>query len=323
MKSFSTWLERVGVILLAGMTLASIANAQQFTAGQKAKVKGQIVSRDGDLVKIQDGKAGSVEVVEITDNTKIERKKGKVIFLRHEGMDVTALVPGLSITAEGVGNPNGDQLEASKITFSPDEFAIEIAQEQQVVANKNAAGQAQSTADQGVSAAATAQAGADQAQASANQAGSTAQTAVTVGALNTAGVQMVNHRVSDLDDYKTVGEAVIYYPSGKSALEAKAKADLDQLAAVALSTNGYMIEIAGYASKPGTKTLNQQLSEDRAAAVAQYLREQDNIPLRRILEPAGYGATHPDAPNTDPQGRELNRRVDVKLIVNKGLRASL
>src|ERR1700733_4464809 len=142
MKSFSTWLERVGVILLAGMTLASIANAQQFTAGQKAKVKGQIVSRDGDLVKIQDGKAGSVEVVEITDNTKIERKKGKVIFLRHEGMDVTALVPGLSITAEGVGNPNGDQLEASKITFSPDEFAIEIAQEQQVVANKNAAGQA-------------------------------------------------------------------------------------------------------------------------------------------------------------------------------------
>ena len=246
-----------------------------------------------------------------------------MIFLRHEGMDVTALVPGLSITAEGVGNANGNQLEASKISFSPDEFAIEIAQEQQIVANKNAAGQAQSTADQGVSAAATAQAGADQAQASANQAGSTAQTAVAVGTLNTAGVQMVNHRVSDLDDYKTVGEAVIYYPSGKYDLDAKAKADLDQLAAVALSTNGYMIEIAGYASKPGTKTFNQQLSEDRAAAVAQYLREQDNIPLRRILAPAGYGATHPDAPNTDPQGRELNRRVDVKLIVNKGLRAGL
>ena len=322
MKSFSTWAQRLGVILLAGMTFASIANAQQFTAGQKAKVKGQIVSRDGDMVKIQDGKAGSVETVEITDNTKIERKKGKAIFLRHEGMDVTALVPGLSITAEGVGNAN-DQLEASKITFSPDEFAVEIAQEQQIVANKNAAGQAQSTADQGVSAAATAQTAADQAQTSANQAGSTAQAAVAVGAQNTAGVQLVNQRVSDLDDYKTVSEAVIYYPSGKYALDAKAKADLDKLAAAALSTDGYMIEIAGYASKPGTKTFNQQLSEDRAAAVAQYLREQDNIPLRRILAPAGYGATHPDAPNTDPQGRELNRRVDVKLIVNKGLQASL
>ena len=322
MKSFSTWAQRLGVILLAGMTFASIANAQQFTAGQKAKVKGQIVSRNGDMVKIQDGKAGSVETVEITDNTKIERKKGKAIFLRHEGMDVTALVPGLSITAEGVGNAN-DQLEASKITFSPDEFAVEIAQEQQIVANKNAAGQAQSTADQGVSAAATAQTAADQAQTSANQAGSTAQAAVAVGAQNTAGVQLVNQRVSDLDDYKTVSEAVIYYPSGKYALDAKAKADLDKLAAAALSTDGYMIEIAGYASKPGTKSFNQRLSEDRAAAVAQYLRKQDNIPLRRILAPAGYGATHPDAPNTDPQGRELNRRVDVKLIVNKGLQASL
>ena len=233
MKPFSIWAHRVGVILLAGMTLASIANAQQFTAGQKVKVKGQIVSRDGELVKIQDGKAGSVETVEITDNTKIERKKGKVIFLRHEDMDVTALVPGLSITAEGVGNAN-DQLEASKITFSPDEFAVEIAQEQQIIANKSAAGQAQSTADQGVSAASTAQASADQAQASANQAGSTAQAAAAVGALNTAAVQMVNQRVSDLDDYKTVAEAVIYYPSGKYALDAKAKAELDRLAAAAL-----------------------------------------------------------------------------------------
>jgi outer membrane protein OmpA-like peptidoglycan-associated protein len=29
--------------------------------------------------------------------------------------------------------------------------------------------------------------------------------------------------------------------------------------------------------------------------------------------------THPDATNTDPQGRALNRRVDVKVLVNKGM----
>jgi outer membrane protein OmpA-like peptidoglycan-associated protein len=45
--------------------------------------------------------------------------------------------------------------------------------------------------------------------------------------------------------------------------------------------------------------------------------------MRRILAPAGYGATHPDAENTDPQGRELNRRVDVKLMVNKGLQGAM
>jgi outer membrane protein OmpA-like peptidoglycan-associated protein len=63
----------------------------------------------------------------------------------------------------------------------------------------------------------------------------------------------------------------------------------------------------------------QRLSEDRAAAVAQDLRSEQNIPLRRIVVPAGFGATHPDAPNGDPQGRALDQRVDVKLIVNKGL----
>jgi outer membrane protein OmpA-like peptidoglycan-associated protein len=312
------WAQTVCSVLLAGMSLATIANAQQFTAGAKGKVRGQIVSRNGDLVKIQLSDNGSTAVVKITDNTKIERNKGKVLFSRHAAMDVTALVPGLTISADGVGNAS-DQLEASKITFSPDEFAVEVAQEQQIQANKTAAGQAQSTADQGVGAASAAQSSADQAQATANAAGSTAQAATALGVANSTAVSLVNKRVSDLDDYKTVAESVIYYPEGKYTLDKTAKADLDKLADIALQTDGYMIEIAGYASKTGTKAFNQQLSEDRAEAVAQYLRNQKNIPLRRILAPAGYGATHPDATNTDPQGRGLNRRVDVKLIVSKGL----
>jgi outer membrane protein OmpA-like peptidoglycan-associated protein len=53
--------------------------------------------------------------------------------------------------------------------------------------------------------------------------------------------------------------------------------------------------------------------------VAQYLREKGNIPMRRIMAPAGYGATHPAASNSDPQGRGLHRRVDVKVLLNKGM----
>jgi outer membrane protein OmpA-like peptidoglycan-associated protein len=300
------------------MALASVGYAQTFTSGEKGKVKGNILSRSGDLVKVQDKKTGSPVIVKITDDTKILRDKSKVSFRRHEDMDVTAMVPGLTISAEGVGNA-ANQLEASKITFSPDAFAIEVAQEQQIEANKAAAGKAQSTANQGVTAAGDAQSSANQAQSSANQAGSMAQAAGTVAVINASDIQMVNKRVSDLDDYKTVAEAVIYYPSGQSALDDAAKADLDKLVALTQSTDGYMIEIAGYASKTGTKAANQQLSEDRASAVANYLRNHGNIPMRRIVAPAGYGATHPDAENTDQQGRELNRRVDVKLIVNKGL----
>jgi outer membrane protein OmpA-like peptidoglycan-associated protein len=324
MKSLSyklarSWAQKALGVMLAGMTLASIANAEQgFTADVNYKVKGQIVSRNGDLVKIQQTDDSSIAEVKIDDNTRIERNKGKIVFRRHKGMDVTALVPGLTITVNGVGNAS-NQVEAKKITFSPDEFAVEVAQEQQILGNKTAAEQAQSTANQGVTAAGAAQSSADQAQSSANAAGSTAQAATTLGTMNAAAVQLVNKRVSDLDDYKTLAESVIFYPSGKYTLDDKAKADLDKLADLAQQTDGYMIEIAGYASQPGSKGFNQQLSENRAEAVAQYLRNQKNIPLRRILAPAGYGATHPDAPNNDPQGRALNRRVDVKLIVSKGI----
>ena len=80
-----------------------------------------------------------------------------------------------------------------------------------------------------------------------------------------------------------------------------------------------MIEIAGYASSTESKQTNQKLSEQRAQNVAQYLRETQNVPLRRILIPAGFGATHPDPTNSDTQGRASNRRVDVKVLVNQGL----
>jgi outer membrane protein OmpA-like peptidoglycan-associated protein len=315
-SSYTRRSARVCALLVTVMVLASVGFAQTFTAGQKGKVKGTIISRSGDLVKVQDAKTGSMAVVKITDGTKILRDKHKIAFHRHEDMDVTAMLPGLTISAEGVGNAN-NQLEASKITFTPDAFAIEVAQQQEINANKSATAKAQSTANQGVAAAGDAQSSANQAQTSANQAGSMAQAAGGIAVMNAAAVQMVNKRVSDLDDYKTVAEAVIFYPTGEYTLDAAAKADLDKLAALALSTDGYMIEVAGYASKTGTKEANQQLSEDRAAAVANYLRNNGNIPMRRILAPAGYGATHPDAENSDPQGRELNRRVDVKLVVNK------
>lgn len=207
---------------------------------------------------------------------------------------------------------------AKKVTFLPDEFAIEVAEEQQIMANKAATGQAQTTANQGVAAAGQAQASANQAQTSANQAGNTAEAAGDVAVMDAAAIKLVNQRVSDMDDYKAVAEAGIYFDSGKANLDDAAKADLDMIVAATQGVEGYLIEVAGYASSTGTKAENQKLSEERAAAVVQYLQVKGNVPMRRIVAPAGYGSTHPAAENTDPQGRALNRRVDVKVLLNKG-----
>jgi outer membrane protein OmpA-like peptidoglycan-associated protein len=295
-----------------------LPGSPQIPSDQKARITGTIVSRSGDLVKVTNKKTNSTVIVVINDATKIERKKFKHEFFVHKDMDVTAMVPGLTIKAEGVGNAKG-QLLAKTISFVPDTFSIEVAEEQQITANQKAATNAQTTANQGVQQAQAAQASADQAQATANQAGTEAGEAGELAVYNTADIALVNKRVSDLDEYKVIGEAGIYFASHKSDLDAAAKADLEMVAGYIKGQENYMIEITGYTSSTGSKQLNQKLSADRAASVAHYLIENDNIPVRRILAPAGYGATHPDASNTEPQGRALNRRVDVKVLVNKGL----
>jgi outer membrane protein OmpA-like peptidoglycan-associated protein len=302
-------------MLLASVGYASTA-VQPFEAGKKAKVTGTIVSRNGDMIIVKVKKEGTSAIIDITDDTKFDRERA--FRLRPASMDATAMLPGLTITAEGVGNAKG-QLDASKIKFDPNEFAIEIAQEQQILANKTSAGDAQTTANQGVAAADTAQSSANQAQTTANAAG---QVAVAAGAgtlMNASAISQVNKRVSDLGDYTTVIEAALFFDSGKSVLSDDDKKVLDKLAGDAMSTQNYMIEVAGFASTTGTKALNQKLSDERAAAVTQYLRNTGNVPMRRILAPAGYGASHPAATNTDSLGRDINRRVDVKVLVNKGL----
>jgi outer membrane protein OmpA-like peptidoglycan-associated protein len=305
-------------ILLAGLAYGATSKTRQLAVGDTAKVTGSIVSRNGDLVRVVDKKSGDVVVVSIDDKTQIERKKHGFPFFRHADMDVTAMVPGLTIEAEGVGNSKG-QLEAAKISFAPDEFAIEVAQEKQVLANKAAAQNAQSTADQGGAAASLAQSSAAQAKNSADQASLDAQAAGDLGIADAAAVAMVNQRVSDLDDYKNEFEVDVFFARDSAVLDKTAKRDLANLADIAKSLDGYMIEIAGYASNTLSKETDQKVSEERAAAVARYFREVKDIPMRRILVPVGYGTTHPVASNRDPHARELNRRVDVKVLVNKSL----
>jgi outer membrane protein OmpA-like peptidoglycan-associated protein len=302
-------------LLLAALSFAAAHETRQLAAGEKATVTGAILSRDGDLIRILDKKSNDFVVVNINDDTKIERKQHRVVFLRHTDMDATAMVPGLTIQAEGLGNSKG-QLDAAKIVFTPDSFAVETAQEQQVVANKEAAQKAQSTAELGHSAASLARASAAQAQDSANQASLDAQPTDELANENAAAAAMLNRLVSDLDDYRNEFEVDVFFSKGSADLDGAAIRDLVNLADIAKSLNGYMIEIAGYSSNTLNTEADRKLSEERAAAVAHYFREQ-NIPMRRILVPVGFGSIEPVASNRDPQERDLNRRVDIKVLVNK------
>ena len=317
-SKLSALLCAIAVAVFASSAFAAASKTRQLTQGEKAKVLGVILSRDGDLVRVRDKKSLEVIMVSIGDATKIERKKHKFPFYRHTDMDVTALLPGLTVEAQGVGNSNG-QLEASKIWFTPDDFAIEVAQEQQVLANQASAQNAQSTANEAADAAGAAQTSADQAQNSADEAGLQAQAAGVLGLANTADISTLDQRVSDFDAYKIEAENDVFFDRDSAVLKEEAKPALADLAKLAKSLPGYLIEISGYASNTLGNKKDQKLSEQRAAAVARYFYEVQNIPMRRILVPVGYGSTHRLASNADAEGRELNRRVDVKLLVNKSV----
>jgi outer membrane protein OmpA-like peptidoglycan-associated protein len=85
---------------------------------------------------------------------------------------------------------------------------------------------------------------------------------------------------------------------------------------------GYIVEVTGYADSTGGAAMNTKLSEDRAKAVITYLQQQGGVPIRHIVAPGAMGEYGSAAPNETKAGRAENRRVEVKILVNKGIAGS-
>lgn len=87
------------------------------------------------------------------------------------------------------------------------------------------------------------------------------------------------------------------------------------LQSVALVLNEYnqtLIDVNGHTDSTGTQFLNQQLSQQRAQSVANYLVSLQ-VKAQRIAV-QGFADTQPIAPNTTPEGRAQNRRVEIRLV---------
>jgi OmpA-OmpF porin, OOP family len=85
---------------------------------------------------------------------------------------------------------------------------------------------------------------------------------------------------------------------------------------------GYIIEVTGFADTTGSAAINTKLSENRAKAVITFLMQQGNVPIRHIVAPGAMGEYGAAAPNETAVGRAQNRRVEVKVLVNKGIAGS-
>jgi OmpA-OmpF porin, OOP family len=263
-------------------------------SGQKQKLKGRIVRRDADTFSVRDAQDMEV-VVMLTDRTSVKSKGG--FFRSGKNYDVTSLLRGLPVEIEGRGNQEG-QLVAEKVRFDSSDLKVAQTVESRVAPvereNQRISGQV------------------DELNEVSKAAKSEAERA-------NAGVATTNERISALDDYVVQDVSTVYFNVNSAVLLPESKQSLDQIAQKAMGTKGYVIEIAGFTDSSGNMQKNRALSERRADAVVRYLQENHDIPLRRMITPFGYGQMKPVADNTTPEGRRQNRRVEVKILVSRGI----
>jgi OOP family OmpA-OmpF porin len=114
----------------------------------------------------------------------------------------------------------------------------------------------------------------------------------------------------------------VKFKVGSSTISKEDEEQLKTLAGTAAGLKGYIVEVMGYADATGNAAMNTKLSEDRAKSVITFLIQQGNVPIRHIVAPGAMGEYGAAAPNETKAGRAENRRVEVKVLVNKGIAGS-
>jgi OmpA-OmpF porin, OOP family len=310
MKQNRRWIP----VLTALLCVFCMGLAYGASDGKKVKINGLITGRDGENLTVKTLKGSTNVVVELTDDTKVQTPKG---VFRHEEQAVTALIPGLKVQVEGTGTDA--QVVAKTINLTKEDLLL--AETIQAGLNPTQQQQATNTSDISEN---KENIGTNKEGIAANQRQTTANQSAIAGnqediAANQQEIQATTQRFSELSEYDTKGKATVYFTTGSYAISDSDQAALSVLAQSAIGVTGYIIQVKGYADSSGNATMNQQLSMDRAQAVVAYLLQNCKIPLRHIVAPGAMGIADPAAPNESADGRADNRRVEVKVLLNRGV----
>jgi OmpA-OmpF porin, OOP family len=300
-----------------------IIHPVQVQQGIQLQLQGVVSLRSGDTFKVRDvsGAETTVLLTPETDVTSHSRGlRGKKDY------PVTYIMRGLRLQAQGRGDAEGN-LVADWVRFDEQDLRSaqalkqtdELAQdnEARISAAEEAYWQAEEEARRMAGQIAENTALANNTRARAEGAQAQADAAFKAAAL-------VNNRINGLDDYDTIGTTAVLFKVGSSVLTPEGREELDETAAWAKremakgNTNGWLVEVVGFADTLGNTAKNRRLSERRAKAVIQYLVGVHGLDLRRLVQPFGFGKS-PVADNKTAVGRAKNRRVEIRILQNKGI----
>jgi OmpA-OmpF porin, OOP family len=275
-------------------TISPAPSYRSVPSGSKMKFRGVVTDRNADTFVIRDASRTDYQVL-ITDDTSVKTYGG---FLKSgKKYPVTDIMRGLIVEVEGRGDSQG-QLVADKIRFRESDMRAAVTSEARTAPLEE---NQKRMADQMDELYAVAQ-----------------EVRQQVAVVNQR-VDAVDQRVSDLDNYDVQESASVTFRTNSAVLSPEARQQLDDLATKALASNGYMIEVSGHTDSTGGVAKNMRLSRDRAESVVEYLTVHHHIPARRFITPMGYGKSEAVADNSSAAGRAQNRRVEVKILANRGL----
>lgn len=273
-------LRRASLAAAGLVATAPLVLAQSIPLGQKAELEGVITARAGDSMTVRTDTGNAV--ARLTTNTDVKAKKGRLGLLK-EGAAATALIPGLRVDVEGVGDDQGF-LIATKVRFAAEDLKT---------ARAIQAGMAETE-------------------------GKVAANAQGVES-NQQAIGELSGRLGQLGDYDVHAEVVVYFAVGSAAIAPEGASDLAKVAAQAKGLQGYMVGVEGYADASGGADINQKLSLDRSQAVVNWLAQNGGIPFHRMLAPGAMSTAQPAASNETASGRAQNRRVVVRILINRGI----
>ena len=300
-------------IVVSLMALFLFASVSAF--GANTEVKGMIHSRTGEtlIVKTADGNT----TVVLTDYTTTKDDRG-LFGLDKQRMSNVVLIPGLKVDVDGTSDEQR-RVVAKTITVDGDdlETAEMIQSGVHPTAEQVAANVQRLEAHSGQLESHKVQLAGQKENIETNQQNIAANKQQIEA--NIKNIEENTKRFTALSEYDVKGEATVKFGVGSSKIWASDQEELKKLAQTATGVTGYIVEVMGYADATGSAAMNTRLSEDRAKAVITYLMQQGGVPVRHIVAPGAMGEYGPTAPNETKAGRAENRRVEVKVLVNKGI----
>ena len=303
--------ETIVASLISALLLLSVA----ASGAAKTKVNGMISGRAGETMIVNTAQ-GKVTVV-LTDETVVKDDRG-LFGLQKQEMSATVLIPGLKVVVVGTTDAE-HRVVARRITVDDDDLEtsqmIQAGLEptaEQVLQHEKELLKHQTDI------------GANKQEIARNKADiETNQQKIAAHKQkierNASDIQSNTQRFTALAEYDTKTEATVKFAVGSTKISDEDGQQLKQLAETAKGLKGYIVEVTGFADSTGNAAINTKLSEARAKAVITYLMQQGGVPVRHILAPGAMGEYGEAASNETQEGRAENRRVEVKVLVNKGI----